>query len=178
MKRIILGITGSIAAYKAAEIARALTKAGHRVDVIMTASAARFISPLTLQTLAGHKVHSTLFDEIAVEDVRHISLAKAADLCLVAPATANIIAKLACGIADDFLTTTLLAAHGKPIVVCPAMNTAMLAHPATQRNIQTLKSWGYAIVEPRTGDLACGEVGTGALADTTRIIKTIEEHLC
>jgi phosphopantothenoylcysteine decarboxylase/phosphopantothenoylcysteine decarboxylase/phosphopantothenate--cysteine ligase len=178
MKHILLGVTGSIAAYKAAELARALTKAGHRVDVVMTAAARRFIAPLTLQTLTAHKVYGDLFDEIAVEDVRHISLAKAADLCLVAPATANIIAKLACGIADDMLSTVLMAAHGKPIVVCPAMNTAMLAHPATQRNIQTLKSWGHTIVEPRTAKLACGDSGTGALADTALIVKTIEDILC
>ncbi|MDR3284778.1 MAG: phosphopantothenoylcysteine decarboxylase [Treponema sp.] len=173
MSCILLGVTGSIAAYKAAGMADRLTKMGHSVQVIMTASAREFIAPLTFQTLTHHKVYTDLFEEIAYEDVRHISLAKSADLALVAPATANIIGKLASGIADDMLSTVLMALGNKPVVICPAMNTAMYEHPATQRNVASLKSWGCIFVEPKESLLACGDIGKGALADPEDILKTV-----
>jgi phosphopantothenoylcysteine decarboxylase/phosphopantothenoylcysteine decarboxylase/phosphopantothenate--cysteine ligase len=177
MSTILLGVTGSIAAYKAAEIARQLTKNGHSVRTIMSAAATRFIAPLTFQTLTKHKVYTDIFEEIAFEDVRHISLAKNADLALLAPATANIIGKLAAGIADDMLSTVFLALQNKPVVICPAMNTAMYQHPATRRNIETLKSWGFLIVEPRDSLLACGDTGKGALADLSVILDAVENSL-
>jgi phosphopantothenoylcysteine decarboxylase/phosphopantothenoylcysteine decarboxylase/phosphopantothenate--cysteine ligase len=174
---VLLGVTGSIAAYKAAEIANRLTKSGYSVQVIMTAAARRFITPLTFQTLTRHKVHTGLFEEIACEDVRHISLAKAADLVLVAPATANCIGKLAGGIADDMLSTVLMAVQNKPVIICPAMNTAMYEHPATRRNIETLTSRGFYFVGPRESPLACGDTGTGALANVDDIIKAVSSRL-
>jgi phosphopantothenoylcysteine decarboxylase/phosphopantothenoylcysteine decarboxylase/phosphopantothenate--cysteine ligase len=177
MSNILLGVTGSIAAYKAAEIANRLTKNGHSVQTIMTASACRFVTPLTFQTLTKHKVYTGLFEEISYEDVRHISLAKNADLALLAPATANIIGKLASGIADDMLSTVLLAIQNKPVVICPAMNTAMYEHPAMRRNLETLKSWGFFIVEPKESLLACGDTGKGALANIETILDTVENVL-
>ncbi|MDR3311688.1 MAG: phosphopantothenoylcysteine decarboxylase [Spirochaetaceae bacterium] len=173
MKTIILGITGSIAAYKAAEVANALTKEGIGVEVIMTAGARRFITPLTLQILSKRKVHVDMFEEYIPDEVRHISLAKKADLALVAPATANIIGKLASGIADDMLSTTLLALRGKPILICPAMNTAMYENPAVQDNIARLKGRGCLFVEPREALLACGDLGKGALADVEHILEAV-----
>jgi phosphopantothenoylcysteine decarboxylase/phosphopantothenoylcysteine decarboxylase/phosphopantothenate--cysteine ligase len=170
---ILLGVTGSIAAYKAAEIANRLTKSGSSVRVIMTAAARRFITPLTFQTLTRHKVYTGLFDEITGEEVRHISLAKNAGLLLIAPATANIIGKAAAGIADDMLSTVLMAVRDKPVIICPAMNTAMYEHPATSRNIETLKSWGFHFVEPKESLLACGDTGKGALADIEDIINAV-----
>jgi phosphopantothenoylcysteine decarboxylase/phosphopantothenoylcysteine decarboxylase/phosphopantothenate--cysteine ligase len=175
LKNILLGVTGSIAAYKGAELARALTKKGHSVQVVMSAAARQFVTPLTFQTLTKHKVYCDMFEEFACEDVRHISLAKAADLVLVAPATANIIGKIAAGVADDMLTTVLMAVRGKPIIICPAMNTAMYEHPATRRNIETLKSWGYTFVEPKESALACGDTGKGALAGLERILQAVDE---
>lgn len=175
MKNILLGVTGSIAAYKAADIANILTKSGYSVHVIMTEAATKFISPLTLQTLTKNKVETYMFEEFNYSEVNHISLAKKADLCLIAPATANIIGKLACGIADDMLSTVTMAISGKPIVIAPAMNTAMYENPVTQRNIQTLKEYGYHFIEPKEAMLACGDLGKGALADVETIINTIKE---
>ena len=175
MKNILLGITGSIAAYKAADIANILTKNGYSVHVIMTDAATKFISPLTLQTLTKNKVETDMFEEFNYSEVNHISLAKKADLCLIAPATANIIGKLACGIADDMLSTVTMAISGKPIVIAPAMNTAMYENPVTQRNIQTLKEYGYHFIEPKEAILACGDLGKGALADVDTIINKVKE---
>jgi phosphopantothenoylcysteine decarboxylase/phosphopantothenoylcysteine decarboxylase/phosphopantothenate--cysteine ligase len=175
MSNILLGVTGSIAAYKACEIANRLTKNGHSVQVVMSVAATRFVAPLTFQTLTKHKVYTDLFEEIAYEDVRHISLAKNADIALIAPATANIIAKLAAGIADDMLSTVLMAIQNKPVVICPAMNTAMYEHPATRRNLEILKSWGMHIVEPVESLLACGDTGKGALASVETIIERVEK---
>jgi phosphopantothenoylcysteine decarboxylase/phosphopantothenoylcysteine decarboxylase/phosphopantothenate--cysteine ligase len=169
-KTVLLGVTGSIAAYKAADIASALTKAGHEVCAIMTRAAAEFITPLTLQTLTKGKVYIDMFEPVAYEDVRHISLARRADLCLVAPATANIIGKLASGIADDMLTTVIMALRDVPVLICPAMNTAMYENPITQGNIGKLASVGYRFVEPRASLLACGDLGKGALADVETIV--------
>jgi phosphopantothenoylcysteine decarboxylase/phosphopantothenoylcysteine decarboxylase/phosphopantothenate--cysteine ligase len=172
MKNIILGVTGSIAAYKAADIANALTKEGHAVHVIMTKAAQRLITPITFQTLTKHKVYTEMFDEFIYEDVRHISLAQNADLALVAPATANFIGKIASGIADDMLTTVIMAIAKKPVALCPAMNTAMYENPITRDNIKKLLGYGYHFVEPREARLACGDLGKGALADTDTILET------
>ena len=177
MKEIILGITGSIAAYKAADIASRLSKEGVNVHTIMTASAARFITPLTLQNLTKNRVYTDMFEEVYYPDVRHISLAQKADCCLIAPATANIIGKIAAGIADDMLTTVVMAIRNKPIVICPAMNTAMYENPITQSNIAKLMDLGYQFVEPKESRLACGTLGKGALADVEVIISAAKQAM-
>lgn len=177
MMEIILGVTGSIAAYKAADIANQLTKSKISVNTIMTASAAKFITPLTFQTLTKNKVYTDMFEEIFYEDVRHISLAQKADCCLIAPATANIIGKLASGIADDMLSTVVMAIKGKPIIICPAMNTAMYENPVTQDNMKKLKAFGYMFIEPKEALLACGDLGKGALADVETIIEAVKNIL-
>jgi phosphopantothenoylcysteine decarboxylase/phosphopantothenoylcysteine decarboxylase/phosphopantothenate--cysteine ligase len=174
MKNILLGVTGSIAAYKAADIASILTKAGHSVKAVMTRAAAGFITPLTMQTLTKHKVYVDMFEPVAYEDVRHISLAKEADILLIAPATANILGKIASGIADDMLSTVAMAAGGIPKVACPAMNTAMYENPATQGNIRRLEGMGWLFVPPKESLLACGDVGRGALADVADIVAFVE----
>lgn len=166
-KCVVLGVTGGIAAYKMANVASALTKAGADVHVIMTENAVKFITPLTFETLTHNACVTDTFDRSTPYEVTHVSLAKAADLILVAPATANVIAKMANGIADDMLTTTLLAARS-PILVAPAMNTAMLNHPATRQNIRTLRERGVRILEPVSGHLACGDTGSGKLPEIGR----------
>jgi len=177
MKNIILGITGSIAAYKAADIANILTKSGYSVHVIMTDAAAKFITPLTLQTLTRNKAETDMFEEFNYTEVNHISLAKRADLCIIAPATANIIGKLASGIADDMLTTVVMALGDKPVIIAPAMNTAMYENKINQRNMQTLTDYGYKFIEPKEAMLACGDLGRGALADVDTIINTVKGYL-
>jgi phosphopantothenoylcysteine decarboxylase/phosphopantothenoylcysteine decarboxylase/phosphopantothenate--cysteine ligase len=177
MKEIILGITGSIAAYKAADIANELTKSGISVHTIMTKAAMKFITPLTLQTLTKNKVYTDMFEEIDYPDVRHISLAQRAACCLIAPATANIIGKLASGIADDMLSTVGMAVKGKPVVICPAMNTAMYENPVTQANIERLKGFGYLFIDPKEALLACGDLGRGALADVSLIVGMVKDIL-
>jgi phosphopantothenoylcysteine decarboxylase/phosphopantothenoylcysteine decarboxylase/phosphopantothenate--cysteine ligase len=172
-KNVLLGITGSIAAYKAAEIAHLLVKRGHDVEVIMTAAGAEFITPLTLQTLIKHKVYMDMFEPIAYEDVRHISLAQKADVAIIAPASANCIGKLASGIADDMLTTGFMAIQRAPKIICPAMNTAMYENPVVQDNIAKLKTYGYLFVEPKSALLACGDTGKGALEDVDLIVETV-----
>jgi phosphopantothenoylcysteine synthetase/decarboxylase len=166
--RVLLGVTGSIAAYKAADVARRLTTAGHEVDVVLTAAATRFIAPLTFATLTGRPAHTDQFDP--ARPLAHIDLARDADLALVAPATANHIAKLAAGLGDDLLSTALLAWRGQPRLIAPAMNTAMYDNPATQRNLATLVGWGWQVIEPAEGLLACGDVGRGALAPVDDIV--------
>lgn len=177
MKNILLGITGSIAAYKAADIANTLTKNGYSVHTIMTASAAEFITPLTMQTLTKNRVYCDMFEAYVPSEVEHISLAQKADLFLIAPATANFIAKAAAGIADDMLTTVLLAVRKIPIVIAPAMNTAMYENPITQRNIQILSDFGFHFIEPREARLACGDLGKGALADVDVIVSNVRKML-
>jgi phosphopantothenoylcysteine decarboxylase/phosphopantothenoylcysteine decarboxylase/phosphopantothenate--cysteine ligase len=177
MKEIILGVTGSIAAYKAADIANRLSKNKINVNTIMTASAEKFITPLTFQVLTKKKVYTDMFEKVFYEDVRHISLAKKADCCLIAPATANIIGKLASGIADDMLSTVVMAIKNKPIIICPAMNTNMYENLIVQGNIQKLKNLGYVFVEPKESLLACGDLGKGALADIETILKTVKNAL-
>ena len=173
-KNIILGVTGSIAAYKAADIANTLTKEGHSVHVIMTKAGMEFITPLTMQTLTKNKVHTDQFAPYVPSEVEHISLAQKADLLLVAPASADFIAKAAAGIADDMLTTVLLATRNVPILVAPAM----YENPITQRNIRTLSEFGVKMIEPREALLACGDLGKGALADTEDIISAVQKALC
>ena len=164
-RKILFGVCGSIAAFKAAGWVHALSKEGAQVQVLMTAAAARFVTPLTFTALSGRPVQSEMF----AGDMAHITLPASADAVLIAPATAQTIARLAHGFADDLLAAAVLSCSA-PVLVCPAMNSRMLAHPATQRNLQILRDFGYAIVEPASGRLACGEEGAGRLAewDTVR----------
>ncbi|MBQ6376059.1 MAG: bifunctional phosphopantothenoylcysteine decarboxylase/phosphopantothenate--cysteine ligase CoaBC [Lachnospiraceae bacterium] len=171
-KTVILGVTGSIAAYKAADLASRLVKQHAEVHVIMTGNAANFIHPITFETLTGRKCLTDTFDRNFEFEVEHVSLAKKADLMVVAPATANVIAKFACGIADDMLTTTFLACTC-PVWIAPAMNTRMYENAATQDNIRTLKSRGIEFIEPASGRLACGDVGKGKLEDPSVIADRI-----
>ncbi|MHC6204235.1 flavoprotein [Breznakiellaceae bacterium SP9] len=177
MKNIILGITGSIAAYKGAELANMLTKEKNDVHVIMTKAAQRFITPLTFQVITKKQVYTELFKEFVYGDVRHISLAQEADLAIIAPATANIIAKIANGIADDMLSTVIMAMAKTPVLICPAMNTAMYENPITQANIKKLLEYGYYFEEPREGKLACGDTGKGALAELPVIVDAVRRLL-
>ena len=171
-KCVLLGVTGGIAAYKMANVASGLRKAGAEVHVIMTENATRFITPLTFETLTNNRCVVDTFARDFQYDVTHVSLAKKADLILIAPATANVIAKLAHGIADDMLTTTVLACRCKKLVA-PAMNTAMLENPITQDNLETLRKYGFSIVEPAVGMLACKDVGSGKLPEPEVLLDRI-----
>ena len=171
-KTIVLGVTGGIAAYKIATLASRLKQQEADVHVIMTENATRFIAPLTFETLTNNRVSVDTFDRNFKYDVAHISLAKAADLICVAPATADIIAKAAHGIADDMLTTVILAAKC-PKLIAPAMNTAMYENPITQDNIQILRRYGFEILDPANGHLACGESGTGKMPEAEDILEEI-----
>ena len=171
-KCVLLGVTGGIAAYKMANVASGLRKAGAEVHVIMTENATRFITPLTFETLTNNRCVVDTFARDFQYDVTHVSLAKKADLILIAPATANVIAKLAHGIADDMLTTTVLASRCKKLVA-PAMNTAMLENPITQDNLETLRKYGFTIVEPAVGMLACKDVGSGKLPEPEVLLDRI-----
>jgi len=175
-KCVVLGISGGIAAYKMANVASALKKTGADVHVIMTKNATEFITPLTFETLTGNRCVVDTFDRNFKYDVEHISLAKAADLMVIAPATANIIAKMAHGIADDMLSTVVLAATCKKLV-SPAMNTAMLNNLITQDNIALLKKYGFRIIEPVSGFLACGDSGAGKLPEPEEIMEYIYQEL-
>ncbi len=177
MSNVILGVTGSIAAYKAADLANTLTKEGNSVHVILTKSGEKFITPMTFQSLTKNKVHTDMFADYMPSEIQHISLARKADLALIAPASADFIAKAAAGIADDMLTTVILAIKNKPIVVCPAMNTDMYENPITQRNINTLKEFGFYFVEPREAMLACNSIGKGALAENDVILDSVRKLL-
>lgn len=173
MKNILLGITGGIAAYKSVSFARLLIKSGYDVRVIMTASAQAFITPLTLQALTGNPVHIDLLDESAELGMGHIELAKWADLLIIAPATANTIAKLAMGIADDLLTTVCLATTA-PILVAPAMNQQMWQHPSVKLNLQTLTDYDYEIIQPASGEQACGDIGEGRLPEPEELLEYVQ----
>lgn len=173
-KHILLGVTGSIAAYKAADIASKLTQAGAEVDVVLTEHARHFITEVTFRAITRRPVLVDLFDEPEEKQIAHIHLAKQAEILLVAPATANILAKLACGIADDLLSTLALATQAK-LLIAPAMNTVMWQHPATQQNVRILQERGAHFVYPVEGMLACGDVGAGKLADTPAILQAVEE---
>ena len=175
-KTVVLGVTGGIAAYKMANVASALRKAGANVHVIMTKNATEFITPLTFETLTNNRCMVDTFDRNFQYDVAHISLAKAADLMLIAPATANVIAKLAHGLADDMLTTTALAARCKKLVA-PAMNTAMLENPITQDNLKTLERYGFGIIQPAVGLLACKDVGSGKLPEPEVLLDAVAREL-
>lgn len=175
-KTIILGVTGSIAAYKIADLASMLVKQGCDVHVIMTKNGSKFITPITFETLTGNKCLIDTFDRDFQFDVKHISLAKKADLFMVAPASANIIAKLAYGIADDMLTTTILACKCKKIVA-PAMNTNMYQNIIVQSNLKKLEEFGFEIVKPAVGMLACKDVGEGKLPEPRILYECIEKNL-
>ena len=173
-KKIILGVTGGIAAYKAASLVRALRKCGCEVRVIMTEAATKMITPLTMSTLSANKVYLDEFTDSERGEVVHIELARWADAIVIAPATANTIAKVANGIADNLLTSVLLAT-AVPVVLAPAMNCQMWANAMTQENLKKLEKYWYTVVQPVTGDLACGDGGMGALAPTKDILKGLKE---
>lgn len=176
-REILLGVSGSIASYKAAELARLFLKAGAKVQVVMTSSAKRFISPLTFFSLTGRQVYDEMFSGGPEMATAHIELARKADLVIVAPATAQTIGRLAHGLANDLLSTTIIAAD-TPVVIAPAMNPQMYAHPGVSANIETLASWpGYAIAPPTEGELACGEFGLGRLADPESLVEFCEWFL-
>lgn len=172
-KNILFGITGSIAAFKAAGWVHSLVKEEAGVTVVMSAAATRFVSELTFAALSGKTVHVDMFATDPERAMAHITLAQEADLVLVAPATAHTIARLAHGLADDLLSTAVLAASGKPVIVCPAMNSAMYTHPATRENISRLKELGYIVVEPDSGRLACGDEGPGRLPEWGRVREVL-----
>lgn len=175
-KYVVLGVTGSIAAYKAASLASALTKLHCDVQVIMTANAANFINPVTFETLTGRKCLVDTFDRNFSFEVEHISVAKRADLVLVAPASANVIGKLAHGIADDMLTTTLMACTC-PKLISPAMNTAMYENPVLQDNLRLLEKYGYQIIEPASGHLACGDSGKGKMPEPDELLSWVLKEI-
>ena len=168
-KKILLAISGGIAAYKCAELTRRLIERGAIVRVVMTSSAKEFITPLTMQSLSGHPVHEEIFDLTAQDSMGHIELAKWADLILIAPATADIIARLAAGMANDLLTTLVLASDS-PIAVAPAMNQQMFKNPATQKNIKTIRDYGMSIWGPASGAQACGDIGYGRMLEPTELV--------
>ncbi|WP_020615367.1 bifunctional phosphopantothenoylcysteine decarboxylase/phosphopantothenate--cysteine ligase CoaBC [Paenibacillus daejeonensis] len=174
-KRILLGITGGIAAFKAAALCSKLVQAGAEVRVIMTESATKFVTPLTLQVLSRHAVFTDTFAEQDPAVVSHIDLADHADLILVAPATANMLAKLAYGMADDMLSTTVLASTA-PLLIAPAMNVHMYEHPAVRHNLELLASRGARFIEPGSGQLACGYVGKGRLAEPEEIVLAVQSY--
>lgn len=180
MSNIVIGISSGIAAYKIVDLIEILLKKNHTVDVMMTQKASYMISPGKVEEMTGRQVYINLFEDnfsyeqvLKRRKVDHIELAKHADVFVIAPATANVIAKMASGIADDFLTTSLLATHS-PVLVCPSMNDVMWFHPATQHNLKTLESFGYEIFSPATGSLACGTEGIGRLQEPTDIAREIE----
>lgn len=175
-KRIVLGVSGGIAVYKAVELLRLLTKAGADVHVIMTKNAQEFVTPLTFQTLSGHPVHSDLFNLSQEQEIDHISLADRADLFILAPATANLVGKISQGLADDLLTTSVMATKA-PVLVVPAMNSNMYENPIYQRNQEYLSACGYHILEPIRGALACGWEGKGKLPDPTVILDAAKSVL-
>jgi phosphopantothenoylcysteine decarboxylase/phosphopantothenate--cysteine ligase len=173
---IALGVTGGIGAYKAVEVARGLQKRGHEVVAVMTASATRFVGPVTFEAITRRRVITDQFEAGANSDIEHIALASTIDLLLIAPATANIIGKLANGIADDFLSTLYVATRA-PVLMAPAMNTQMFAHEAVRRNLDTLAARGVRFVEPGEGYLACGWIGKGRLAEPDEIVAAAESML-
>lgn len=177
-KTILLAVSGSISAYKAADLTSQLGKLGYTVHVLMTEAATQFITPLTLQVLSKHPVHTDVMEENIAERINHIELGKEADLFILAPASANSIAKLAHGMADNMVTATALALPNTvKKLIAPAMNTKMYDNPLTQKNLASLQELGYQVIEPKSSLLACGDTGRGALADLATIIEKIEEIL-
>ena len=176
-KHIILGVTASIAIYKACEVIRRLKECGFTVKVIMTKEAEELIKPVVFASLSGDRVYRAgIFDDPDTWEIEHVSLAQEADLILIAPATANIIAKLSAGICDDLLTCTVCATKAK-VLIAPAMNEVMYNNKITQSNIAKLKSCGYKFIAPRKGVLACGKVGVGCLAEPEDIVKEVKRYL-
>ena len=175
-KTVILGVTGSIAAYKSAELASLLVKQDYTVYVIMTPAAVRFITPLTMQSISQNPVYVDMFASPNSWEIGHVSLAGRADVILVAPATADFIARLAAGMADDLLAATILAAR-VPVLLAPAMNDGMYTNPVLQEKIAYLKGFGYRFIDPESGRLACGTVGQGRLAEPAKIISEVEQML-
>ena len=176
MPNLVLGVTGSIAAYKAAELVRLMQKEGWDVRVAMTAAATKFVTPLTFQTLSRNKVVTDMFEPVADWKPEHIDLATWADAFVVAPCTANVLAKIANGIADDLLTATALATKA-PILLAPAMNSGMWENPATQANVATVTARGIGMVQADVGELACGTTGPGRMAEPAAIFAAIKETL-
>ena len=176
MKRVLLIVGGGIAAYKALELARLLKKAGHQVTPVLTKGGEHFVTAMSLGTLAESPVYSSLWELKDEVEIGHIQLSRAADFLLVCPATADLLAKMAAGIADD-LATTLLLATDKPVVVAPAMNVRMWQHPATQRNVAQLKVDGVQVIDPAEGDMACGEFGPGRLPEPEAIMESLGDLL-
>lgn len=176
MKRILLIVGGGIAAYKACELVRLIRKAGHRVTCVLTAGGQQFVTPMTLAALSENPVYTTLWDLKDEAEMGHIQLSRAADLVVIAPTTADLMARMAAGIADD-LATTLLLATDKPVLAAPAMNVRMWQHPATQRNVATLRGDGVTVMEPDEGPMACGEYGPGRLPEPEAILRAIEAAL-
>jgi phosphopantothenoylcysteine decarboxylase/phosphopantothenate--cysteine ligase len=175
-KTIVLGVTGSVACYKAADLASKLAQAGAKVDVVMTDSAAKFINPLTFRSITGRPVFTGMWDTLSQSGVDHIALAESADVVVIAPATANVMAEIAGGIADDSLTCTVLATLA-PVIIAPAMHTGMWRNPVTRENVAKLKSRGFTFIDPGYGYLASGCIGEGRLADTDTIVGTISKIL-
>jgi phosphopantothenoylcysteine decarboxylase len=173
MKNIILGISGSISAYKAADITNRLIDKGYQVNVVMTKAATAFITPLTMQALSKHQVYTEVLQESNPAEIVHISLPQNADGILIAPATANIIGKIAAGIADDMLSTMVLAAKSIPKLIAPAMNCIMYENEVVQANLKLLQQRGWKIIEPREARLACGDYGKGALATVENIVAAV-----
>ncbi len=176
MARVLLIVGGGIAAYKSLELVRLLQKAGHDVTPVLTSAGEHFVTAMSLGTLAHSAVHSSLWDLKDEVEIGHIQLSRSADFVLVCPATADLLAKMAAGIADD-LATTLLLATDKPVVVAPAMNVRMWNHAATKRNVKQLKSDGVRVIEPAEGEMACGEFGAGRLPEPAAIIDAIGDLL-
>jgi len=175
MKTIIVGVTGSIAAYKAADIVSGLKKMDWDVHVVMTKNGAAFISPLTMQSLSRNQVYVDVLQEDKPEQIVHVELPQKADLLLIAPATANVIGKIAWGIADDMLTSMVLAVNDIPKLIAPAMNTRMYENDAVQHNLQRLEQRGWHSIEPRVARLACGYEGKGALAEVRTIVQAVTD---
>ena len=175
MKRILLIVGGGIAAYKACELVRLLKKGGHRVTPVLTKGGEQFVTPMALAALSGSPVHTSLWDLKDEVEMGHIELSRAADFILVCPATADLLAKMAAGIADD-LATTLLLATDKPVVVAPAMNVRMWLHAATQRNVAQLKADGISVIDPDEGEMACGEYGPGRLPEPEAILEWLDRE--
>ncbi len=175
-KNIIVGICGGIAAYKSCELVRSLIKEGAEVQVVTTRNALQFVTPLSLQALSGKKVLYDQYDIQEEHSIRHIEVADSADIVVIAPATASFIGKIACGIGDSLLSNIILATKA-PVIFCPSMNVNMFAHPAVQRNIKTLREFGYTVLEPEEGSLACGWEGKGRLPEISKIVLEIKKNL-
>src|SRR3954463_1987005 len=177
MAKVLLIVGGGIAAYKSLELVRLLKKAGHQTTPVLTKAGEHFVTAMSLGTLAESQVHTSLWELKDEVEIGHIQLSRAADIVLVCPATADLLAKMAAGLADD-LATTLLLATDKPVVVAPAMNVRMWQHAATQRNVAQLKADGVAVIDPDEGEVACGEVGAGRVPEPTAIIEWLSrDHL-